>query len=526
MNENLLYAVYDLNASPASYDFATFCVVAEAHRVSKGFRGLHFLIVPVTLDLGHYDHKLYGADHTAWRINEIVLPMCSFLPSYAGVTLAASREDAATRLAALAPESIFPSGSTIKDPVTRHHTAWVMITGNQGHDLQTMRASAQAGIYARQWIETNCGGRPCVPITLREAPFLKMRNSDPAIWGEFASRLSAAGYAPVLLRDIDTALAPPEPAFAGIPSFAEGVFNLDLRLALYEAAHIATFVTNGPVTPCWYDRNVRFLCVLTGEWLENKPPPFEQFGMKFGVEPPFFNRYQEFIWEKQNADVMMAAFTAMSKRIDADRAAGTYDDGPRVENRIPMSELAARFRKWAGNAYYVSPDYTHFVDACYEDSPLDETYEDEMLNRMYTRALAAHEYEKVLSILEMRGQRFGYNGELYVQIGVFNEALSRIDAALAALENAVRLGHNPPAVIFRLGVVSRQAKKMRQARTCFETLLNANAAYPELFKELGALYEETGEIAKAVELYRRAQALKVEAPELEARLAALSRQAS
>jgi tetratricopeptide (TPR) repeat protein len=62
-----------------------------------------------------------------------------------------------------------------------------------------------------------------------------------------------------------------------------------------------------------------------------------------------------------------------------------------------------------------------------------------------------------------------------------------------------------PDIQFRLGVAYRNAGQPEPARTLFASLIESGSNYPELFLELGTLYEELNLVDEAIKCYDVAQ---------------------
>src|SRR5262249_8132666 len=97
-SEDALYAFYDLAVAPVTFDFLWFLAGAELARVRLGLAGVHVVIVPgphggLRRETPEYEARV-DAEARRARIQTILLPACSLLPSLAGLTVAASRHQA------------------------------------------------------------------------------------------------------------------------------------------------------------------------------------------------------------------------------------------------------------------------------------------------------------------------------------------------------------------------------------------------------------------------------------------------
>jgi tetratricopeptide (TPR) repeat protein len=509
MND-ILFAFYDLALSPVSFDFSSFLVCADAHRRKVGLRHIHFVVVPAKSGTGHWDNQLHLDDHLKWRLNNVLVPLSGLVEASSGLSICATRDEAARLVAQTSPDHIFPETYSPVTPVERHHTGWTVILATQGEPVQCVRASEQARRYARQWIDARAQGRKCVALTLREADFGQRRNSDPVVWGGFARKLLDGGYFPVILRDIDTALGPVHPALEGFATFTEGVFNLDLRIAFYEEAHVHASVANGPCHTCFYDRNVRYLYVVSGDWLTQKPTPFGRIGIEFGEQPPFTNRYQRWMWKEQDADVIMSEFLALDAAIDQDRAAGTFEAGldPVLERRLPIPMLCERYRDWSQRSYLMAPEELRLLVAC-RNLLKDKLWSaEERLEMLADIALCSNDLASAAAFIESRGERFGYHGEMFARLGIIKEALGEYAESQKYFLRCVEENLANAEIIYRLGVVARKLGNLPLARKCFEGLVRRGSTYAEIFRELGEIYSALGEPDLARDILSRVGAVK------------------
>ena len=370
LNEKL-HAFYDFRVAPHSFDVATFLVEAERERLDRQLDSIHVVIVSPS---NQREYRSYFMPHldverARWRLNNIILPSCRLLPSVQTVTVC-DDGDLPEWILRQSTENLFPENYTLETPLPANPFPPVTIASNLGQSFQFIEASPQARQYARQWLDTRANGRKCVPITLRESPYNPQRNSDLTVWGQIAQHLRAAGHFPFILRDIDKALDDYPPEFEEISSCPEAVFNLELRMALYEESHICAFVANGPAWACSLNRNVQYLYFVTGDWVDTNPPGMHKLGIGVGRTPPFANHFQKWLWDGQDADIFMDEFVAMDNHIEQSRVDGSYESklDPVVENREPMEVLAKRFSCFPNS--YLNIDH-HLMFQCISLCPSD-----------------------------------------------------------------------------------------------------------------------------------------------------------
>ena len=495
-----LYAAYDLSVSPSSFDVLSFLVEAEKVRKDEGLDAIHMLIVP-----GTRNFDVLGAGQDQWRLANIVLPACGLLPSVHGVTVAASR-DQAQHLIDLHAGSVFPAGYTIERAIAHHHTAWPVVSAHCGVNLQCLGASPQARRYARQWIDARAHGRKAIALTLREVDTTILRNSDIGEWTRFARLLQEAGYFPIIVRDTDRALDRPPPPFDGLPLFSEAAFNLDLRIALYEECHIAAFVSNGPSHAGYFDRDVRYLYFVTGEWRKGNPPAFYRVGVGEDTCPPFCNDYQRWVWCEQDADLFMQELLSLDAKIEAARANGTYESGlsPIEAYREPLEIVADRIRQY-GDRHFSSSDWEIIAFLMERLSPerlyvdLDFTFEmarASFLSRDFDKAIALFRYVIGKAPTE----------QVYLQFGMGFEALERWEEARAIYREAVATLPSSLLLHLRLNITEAELGNTDTAATFFRYLIARGITAPQVFLELGKIYERKSDWFGALAVYNEAMA--------------------
>ena len=97
LDKGALYAFYDLQMSPVTFDFFQFLILADLDRRARGLGKLHVVIIPEATDI----RKKFVLDRfdevdMNWRIRQILVPGCSLMPSCGGlVTVCGSRTEAA-----------------------------------------------------------------------------------------------------------------------------------------------------------------------------------------------------------------------------------------------------------------------------------------------------------------------------------------------------------------------------------------------------------------------------------------------
>jgi hypothetical protein len=318
-----LYAFYDLSVAPITFDFLWFLAGADLARRERGLAQIHVVIVPGPhhgLRAEDEDYEMIvDASARGWRVNNILVPACGFLPTVAGVTIAGSRAHAAYVRSAMA-RHVYPAGFELSAPTYHHPSESLYAAKEHGSEVAVLRAPEAARRAANQWLSTHAGERRAIVITLRNYDYMPARNSNLAAWVEFAKGLDRRIYVPIIVPDVDQTLAGLPAEVGEFSVCAEATWNLGLRLALYEGAYLNLGVNGGPMGLCQlsrFTRYVTFKIVMPGV-----PQTSEAFlrslGFTVGESFPFASPYQKLLWhESDDLEVIRREFAAMVARIDS-----------------------------------------------------------------------------------------------------------------------------------------------------------------------------------------------------------------
>ena len=280
------HAVMDLQHVPVSFDAVHWLVHA---RCVVGDGPLHVVIAPKEDGVGGFarDWGKHDEAEARWRLWHIVIPACQMVG--ATVTLAGTREEAA-RIAG--QSAWWPEG---KSHLVRH----VVDAVRSGAAVPMLKPSEAARRHVGEWLARF--ERPVVTLTLRRKANDPGRNSDPATWKRFAAWLRDAGYDVVFLADTVEALA------AG-RGYAE--LDIDLRLALYEAAHCNVIGANGPIALLFHS-GAPFIRVAMGQperqWRKHLR---EHTGLAWGEKLPWLRTDQRMCYRPDTYGVLVEEFTA------------------------------------------------------------------------------------------------------------------------------------------------------------------------------------------------------------------------
>jgi hypothetical protein len=318
---DVLYAFYDLQVAPISYDVSWFAAAADLTRHRMGLRRIHFVIVPGLKDGLREERKAYeeviDPPIRLWRLHNIVLPVLTLVPSFAGISILASR-DAASPLRAAAGLRVYPAHYEPALPATHHPTELLTELGDDNKEIGVLRSSIQGLRYLAQWLEPRLAGRRLVTITIRDYTFMPSRNSNLEAWASFVHRLDPARYFPVFVLDTERALDARPPALRGFEVFREAPWNAWLRMALYEMSYLNLGVNNGPLFMCALNARTRVLIfkIVTPDVPQTTEELIATLGFKIGGQLPFATPYQRLVWEDDTLQVIENEFATLVHQIE------------------------------------------------------------------------------------------------------------------------------------------------------------------------------------------------------------------
>ena len=254
---DLLYAVYDLEVAPITFNILEFLIDVEYETNKRGKRGFVVIFVPKENEpMYGYDEydSVIDAYSKEWRFNNILLPVVSMYKKCKGTYCLSHRSDV---IAFVKNHDVYPE---LYDGVNLRYIdlAKTYLKIDRPYLFEGIQASLQGIRYVQQWIRENQVQKPMVVITIRNSPFDKVRNSNINEWSRFMQYLIKTGYHPVIVPDTDNAFHKEE-VFAGILIFRECAWNIMLRTALYEIAYLNFLSPNGPMGLAWANLKCNYI---------------------------------------------------------------------------------------------------------------------------------------------------------------------------------------------------------------------------------------------------------------------------
>jgi hypothetical protein len=316
-----LFAFYDLKVAPVTFDFLWFLAASDVRRRRAGLKSVHVVIVPGPHDGLRKERDDYEAvidvQARQARIAKVLIETCRLLPSLSGLTVAASRQEAAAiRTAAryLIPIGYEPALPVFPGPHSCLRAARAGVTG-----IACLRAPAEELGIVDRWIAEHAGGRRIVTITLRRYGYMPARNSRIPEWVAFARKLDPLRYLPVFVPDTNDLTVGLPPELAPFVVYPEAAASVALRMALYERAFLNLGVNNGPMGLAWLNERVRYatLKLETAEVPQSTLKFMRSFGFEPGKSLPFANSLQQWVWEDDTEAVISRIFERLVRNIEA-----------------------------------------------------------------------------------------------------------------------------------------------------------------------------------------------------------------
>ena len=317
---DVLFAFYDLQVAPVTFDFLWFLAAADLQRRRLGLRSVHVVIVPGSQDGLRREREDYDvvidAKARQARIQNILIQACRVLPSYAGLTVASSRSEAAFLRSVLA-RHVLPVDYEPALPVFPGPQSCLDAARNGESGIACLRAPEEELRAVDAWTKAHAGSRRVVTITLRRYGYMPRRNSNLRAWVAFARGLDLTRYCPVFVPDTNDTIEGLPKELRDFLVFPEAAWNIPLRMAIYERAFINLGVNNGPMGLAWLNARVCYatLKIETADVPQSSLKFIRSFGFEPGKSLPFATPLQEWVWEDDTEEVITKTFRRLTERI-------------------------------------------------------------------------------------------------------------------------------------------------------------------------------------------------------------------
>ena len=319
---DVLFFPYDLSLYPITFDFVSYLAAAEMQRRRLGLSGIAVVIVPGPRDMGRIEDPGYDAvvdsSERKWRIDNILVPVASMLPSVRSFMLAKSRDEV-KRLYLHRFKHSYPKDYEIDLP-TQALSREICDNAKAGEIVFPMYlAPSHALRLIKTLLNRAADDKYVLVISLRSYNFRAKRNSDLSVWSSFASGIDKSVFHIVVVPDIND-IDPVGFTMDGVTMFAPAVFNLQLRTALYEMADLVMGVSQGPMELCWLNHRCKYIVFLkTDSTAENSKAALAQHGFDFGCPPSYASEDQIWNWGTDALDNVTMEFEIIKPKITSEK---------------------------------------------------------------------------------------------------------------------------------------------------------------------------------------------------------------
>jgi hypothetical protein len=280
--DDFLYAIYDLDVSPITFNITELLIDAEYEAAMRNKKGFVLVFVPSSNDplltYKPYDSVIDAASKQ-WRFQNLVIPVTFLSEKCKGINILPQRSDVINFAKGREVYPTLYDGVNIRGVDIEEFFAKL----SKPYLFKGLRAPKQGLKYIQSWVSENNIKEPIVTITIRNYMFDKARNSNIEAWSKFAIYLRSAGYHPVVIPETDTAFCEDQ-QFDGITIFRDCAWNIGLRASLYEFAFQNLFVSNGCVLLAVFNPTCKYILMnfQAEESIVAVEENFKKMGIQYG----------------------------------------------------------------------------------------------------------------------------------------------------------------------------------------------------------------------------------------------------
>lgn len=324
MRSNVLYAFYDFQVTPCTYDCVHFISLLLEAAKQKDSSDIRVIFVPEERDnlLGTVP-AYYDQSDKDWRFRQIVLPAVLSLVPNCEVIVCKSRESAQDEIDRLDGANIYPPGYSVAKPLPRYFHG--LFVGSQPTAFHRLQASPRALEHIDRWKAEHAQAGELITITLRQCDYCLDRNSNLQAWGALARELAQSGYQVAIIPDTSKALTESELRahfeHPKVEIFDTASFHFELRHALYESSFLNLITNNGPASLLYLSKRAKFLyfkVISNGPHAANLQEMAAKARFRPGRHWPQSQANQLFIWEDDRLPTLKRSFATYLRHIQAD----------------------------------------------------------------------------------------------------------------------------------------------------------------------------------------------------------------
>lgn len=304
VRDEVLFAVWDFQVSPITFDFLNFLVLADIERESKNLSAIQVVILPGPVD-GFRDGKIIPISQKNYRVSSIILPAMELLACSVRPLFFSNRQIGIEFLNRIPKSDIFPNDFDYKNSFPTYNWLKIREQFDAGYDLLRLESDSRSSDLVRQWKKQHCGDKKVLTFTLRESFYETDRNSDINSIKEFIKQLDQETYAVIILRDVDRASESfDEWEKLGAINGDFAVLDLRHRFALYEQAHLNYFINNGPFVCALFSKKIKYAAfkMITPSVHVTSAEYFKKQGWSTGKDFFAATEDQKLFWQKESVN--------------------------------------------------------------------------------------------------------------------------------------------------------------------------------------------------------------------------------
>ena len=306
--DDLLYAIFDMECAPITFNITEFLVDAEYESRNINKNGFVVVVVPLEKEPLYENEEYLSVVDSAsksWRFQNIVLPIISLSSSCKGIHILPRRKDVElyVRNFDIYPD-IYNSKNIRYIDIRKFHRKL-----DRPNMFKGLRATKQGLRYVDTWIKANNINKPIVTITIRNYGYDKTRNSNLDAWSRFSTYLDGSGYFPVIIPDIDGDDVD-QTYFTDGFIYKEAAWNMMLRMAIYERVYLNFFVGGGPQLLAAMNPKCSYIAMNLfpeGSVVDTKDI-YKNIGYDLGPNFKFSTKNQKLVYETDSYDNILSEF--------------------------------------------------------------------------------------------------------------------------------------------------------------------------------------------------------------------------
>jgi len=296
-DDRFLYAIFDLEIAPVTYNIIEFLIDAEYEskiQNKDGFIVVFISLLNKTEDICDEYGQVFDNESKKWRFDNIVLPATSLSKSCKGSCVLSSRKKSIDLVKNKNTYPKYYDGKNLRYiDIAKFYRKF-----NKPNMVRGLSASVEGLRYIKKWMHVNGINSDVIVITVRESDYDKTRNNKHSEWLLFANYLKKNSYSPVIVPDTDNSFLASK-FYPDILIFHECAWNIGLRMALYELAYINFFLPNGPMDLCIWNSKCNYIAMNMlpeGSPVTTKES-YERIGYKIGENYKFAHNGQRLVFK-------------------------------------------------------------------------------------------------------------------------------------------------------------------------------------------------------------------------------------